>query len=162
MPVLFKDTGLDPKTGAMVTALFPLGGVAAVAVGWLMDRFEANLVVAAGFALTAVALWWIGQTADNLGLMMAAVFATGILMNASQSSLAALAASFYPTDGRATGVAWMMAVGRLGGIAGSFLVAELAVRKLGFSAIFATLAVPGLIAATALLVKRIASPKTAG
>ena len=52
-------------------------------------------------------------------------------MNTAQSSLPALAAGFYPTQGRATGVAWMLGLGRFGGIAGSFLVAELARRQYG-------------------------------
>ena len=159
MPVLFKDAGLDPKTATVVSALFPLGGVGAVAFGWLMDRFEANRVIAAGYALTAVSIWWIGQTAGNLGWLVVAVFVAGTLMNTAQSSLPALAAAFYPTAGRATGVAWMMAIGRFGGIAGSFMVAQLAALQWNFSQIFTALAVPGLIAMTALIVKQVASAK---
>ena len=59
---------------------------------------------------------------------MAVVFIAGTIMNTAQSSMPALAAGFYPTSGRATGVAWMLGIGRFGGIAGSFLVAELAAR----------------------------------
>jgi AAHS family 4-hydroxybenzoate transporter-like MFS transporter len=81
-------------------------------------------------------------------------------MNTAQSSMPALAAAFYPTQGRATGVAWMLGIGRFGGIAGSFLVAELARRQLGFEAIFTIVAVPGLIAAVAILVKQLAHPET--
>ena len=46
MPLLFKDAGLDPQNATLVSALFPLGGVGAVAFGWLMDRFNANRIVA--------------------------------------------------------------------------------------------------------------------
>jgi AAHS family 4-hydroxybenzoate transporter-like MFS transporter len=87
------------------------------------------------------------------------VLAAGTLMNTAQSSLPALAAGFYPTHGRATGVAWMMALGRFGGIAGSFLVAELSRRQMTFEGIFMVLAIPGLIAAAALAVKQIAHPE---
>ena len=41
------------STAALISALFPLGGLGAILSGWLMDRFNANLVVAACFALTA-------------------------------------------------------------------------------------------------------------
>ena len=85
----------------------------------------------------------------SLGLLMAAVFVAGTLMNTAQSSLPALAAGFYPTHGRATGVAWMLGLGRFGGIAGSFLVAELTRRQLPFAGIFTIVAIPGLIAAAA-------------
>ena len=49
---------------------------------------------------------------------------------------------------------------RFGGIAGSFLVAELAARQLGFSEIFMVVAAPAVIAAIALLVKQAAHPET--
>ncbi|MOA32826.1 4-hydroxybenzoate transporter PcaK [compost metagenome] len=83
-------------------------------------------------------------------------------MNTAQSSMPALAAAFYPTRGRATGVAWMLGIGRFGGIAGSFLVAELSARHLGFSEIFSVVAVAGLVATGALIVKEYFSPKPHG
>jgi MFS transporter, AAHS family, 4-hydroxybenzoate transporter len=82
------------------------------------------------------------------------VFVAGTLMNTAQSSLPSLAAAFYPTQGRATGVAWMMGIGRFGGIFGSFLVAELSRRQLDFAQIFTVIALPGVIASVALLVKQ--------
>lgn len=162
MPILFRDAGLDPKTGALVAALFPLGGVGAVFFGWLMDRFNATRIIAVGYALTAVSIWWIGQTAGNLGWLVVSVFLAGTIMNTAQSSMPALAAAFYPTRGRATGVAWMLGIGRFGGIAGSFLVAELSARHLGFSEIFSVVAVAGLVATGALIVKEYFSPKPHG
>jgi AAHS family 4-hydroxybenzoate transporter-like MFS transporter len=90
------------------------------------------------------------------------VFLGGAFMNTAQSSLPALAAAFYPTAGRATGVSWMLGFGRFGGIAGSLLVAELTRRQFSFSGIFAVVALPGLVAALALLVKRWARPAPSG
>lgn len=153
MPILFKDAGLDPKTATLVASLFPLGGIGTVLFGLLMDKVEPNRVIAIGFALTSVAVFAISQASGHLGWLVFVVFTAGALMNTSQSSLPALAASYYPTEGRATGVAWMMGVGRFGGIAGSFLVAELSRRELSFSEVFTVVAIPGLIAAAALVVK---------
>jgi AAHS family 4-hydroxybenzoate transporter-like MFS transporter len=138
----------------LVAALFPLGGIGAVVFGWLMDRYNGDRIVAVGFALTAIAIFAIGQAVGQLGLLVVVVLVAGTLMNTAQSSLPALAAGFYPTAGRATGVAWMLGIGRLGGIAGSFVVAQLAVMQLGFSSILSFLAVPGLLAAAFLLVKQ--------
>ncbi|MDY7548276.1 MFS transporter [Glaciimonas sp. CA11.2] len=160
MPLLLKDAGLTPKTAALVSALFPLGGVGAILCGWLMDRFNANRVIAVCYTLTAVCIYAIGQVAGNVGALMLVVFVGGTLMNTAQSSMPALAAAFYPTQGRATGVAWMLGLGRFGGIAGSFLVAELTRRQFGFSGIFTVLAFAGLIAAAALLVKQTAQGKS--
>jgi AAHS family 4-hydroxybenzoate transporter-like MFS transporter len=52
----------------------------------------------------------------------------------------------------------MMGIGRFGGIFGSFLVAELSRAELGLSEMFTVIAVPGLIAAAALLIKQISEP----
>jgi len=160
MPVLLKDAGVAPSTAALVSALFPLGGFGAILSGWLMDRFNANLIIAACFALTAAAVYAIGQSTGNIVLLMLVVLGAGTIMNTAQSSLPTLAAAFYPTNGRATGVAWMMGIGRFGGIAGSFLVAELSRRNLSFGQIFMIVAISGLVAAAALVIKQLAHPET--
>jgi len=159
MPILFRDAGLEQQHASLISALFPLGGVGAILFGWLMDKFNGNKIIAVGFVLTAFAIFAIGHAAGNLGLLVVVVFVAGTLMNTAQSSLPALAAGFYPTQGRATGVAWMLGLGRFGGIAGSFLVAELSRRQLAFTEIFTILAIPGLIAAAALMIKQFAHPE---
>jgi AAHS family 4-hydroxybenzoate transporter-like MFS transporter len=160
MPVLLKDAGVARSTAALVSALFALGGFGAILSGWLMDRFNANLTIAACFALTAAAVYAIGQSTGHIVLLMLVVLGAGTIMNTAQSSLPTLAAAFYPTDGRATGVSWMMGIGRFGGIAGSFLVAELSGRNRSFSQIFTIVATSGLVAATALVIKQFTHPET--
>ena len=155
MPLLFKDAGMDPKSATLISALFPLGGFGAILFGWMMDRWNPNRIIAVGFAFTAVAVWGIGQASGQVGVLVVLVLVAGTLMNTSQSSLPALAAAFYPTSGRATGVGWMLGIGRFGGIAGSFLIAELSARHLDFAGVFSVIAIPGLIAAAALLVKQL-------
>jgi AAHS family 4-hydroxybenzoate transporter-like MFS transporter len=161
MSVLLKEAGLSAQTAALVSALFPLGGAGAVLSGMLMDRFEGNRVVAACYALGAICVYAIGQAVGSLGWLALTVFAAGVLVNTAQSSMPALAAAFYPTSGRGTGVAWMLGVGRFGGIAGSFLVAELARRQFSLGALFAVVSAAGAVACLALLIKDMAGKKSA-
>jgi AAHS family 4-hydroxybenzoate transporter-like MFS transporter len=161
MPLLLKDAGFPPKTAALIAALFPLGGVGAVLFGWLMDRYHPNLVIAAGFAATALSVFAIGQVPRDVAWLGSVVFLAGIVMNTAQSSLPALAAAYYPTQGRATGVAWMLGIGRFGGIAGSFLVAELARRQLDFAGTFMVIALAGVVSTVALIVKHRAAATAA-
>jgi AAHS family 4-hydroxybenzoate transporter-like MFS transporter len=161
MPILFKDAGVEPRSATLIAALFPLGGCGAVLFGWLMDRFNGNKIIALGYLVTAALIWLIGQAAGNVGSLVVVVFLGGAFMNTAQSSLPALAAAFYPTAGRATGVSWMLGFGRFGGIAGSFLVAELSRRQFTFTEIFTVVTVPGVIAALALVVKQWAHPEPA-
>ncbi|QXZ11059.1 MFS transporter [Comamonas sp. Y33R10-2] len=154
MPVLFKEAGVPAGQAAVIAALFQLGGVGAIFVGLLMDRWNANLIIAVGYFLTSLGVAFIGQVlGGSVGSLVAAVFVAGLLMNAAQSSMQALAAEYYPTECRASGVSWMLGIGRFGGIAGSFLVAELARRHVELPMVFIVVAIPGVIAALALLVK---------
>ena len=163
MPVLFKEAGIPPGQAAIIAALFQLGGFGAIFFGLLMDRGNANLIIAGGYFLTCLAVMLIGQVlGSGVPALVAAVFVAGLLMNTSQSSMQALAAEFYPTAGRASGVSWMLGIGRFGGIAGSFLVAELSSRHIALSSVFLIVGIPGLIAALALLVKnQVAGPSQA-
>ena len=158
MPVLLKEAGLSAQRATLVSTLFPLGGIGAVFCGMLMDRFNPPRVVAVGYALTAISVCCIGQAVASAGLLMAVVFAAGVLLNTAQASMPALAAGFYPTQGRATGVAWMVGISRFGGIAGSFLIAELTRQQFSFGGIFAVLAIAGGVASLALLVSQTARP----
>ena len=159
MPILFKDAGIAPRTATLISALFPLGGVGAILFGWFMDRYNGNWIIAIGYGLTAIFIYAIGQSVGTIAMLMAIVFIAGTLMNTAQSSMPALAASFYPTQGRATGVAWMLGIGRFGGIAGSYLVAELSRRQLTFAEIFMVVAIPGGVAAVALVIKQLVHPE---
>jgi AAHS family 4-hydroxybenzoate transporter-like MFS transporter len=156
LPLLLKDTGLSAQSATLISALFPLGGIGAIFAGWLMDRYNATLIVALTYFLTALAVYLIGQTTG--AMLILAVFVAGVIMNTAQTSLPAIAAAFYPTRGRASGVSWMLGMGRFGGIAGSFLVAELARRQLALPDIFLVVATPALLAAAALVVKQFVHP----
>ncbi len=155
MPTLMKDAGFSLQRASFLTALFPLGGgIGTIAAGWFMDRFNPNKVIAITYALTGVLIYAVGQVASRdqvvLGVL---IFLAGTAMNGAQSSMPSLAAAFYPTQGRATGVAWMLGIGRFGGITGALLGAELLRLHLGFDVIFTLLAIPAFAATAALVVK---------
>jgi AAHS family 4-hydroxybenzoate transporter-like MFS transporter len=118
-----------------------------------MDKFNPNKVVAVGWLLTGVFVCLVGFSTSSLVLMGVMVFIAGSIMNGAQSSMPALAAGFYPTQGRATGVAWMLGIGRFGGILGAFSGVFLMQAQLSFETIFMLLAIPALLSATALMVK---------
>lgn len=158
MPTLMKDAGFTLQRASLLTALFPLGGgIGTIVAGWFMDRFNPNKVIAITYALTGVLIYTVGHGASGdqlvLGLL---IFLAGTAMNGAQSSMPTLAASYYPTQGRATGVAWMLGIGRFGGITGALLGAELLRLHLGFDMIFTLLALPAFVAAAALVVKQTA------
>jgi AAHS family 4-hydroxybenzoate transporter-like MFS transporter len=154
MPLILKDAGFSVERAALVSALFTLGGgVGALFSGWMMGKFNSNKVVAAIYVLSGILIFAVGQNTSSAFWLGILIFIMGTAMNGAQSSMPTLAAEFYPTQGRATGVAWMMAIGRLGGISGALIGAELMRRQLGFDQIFTLLAFPAFLAAGALLIK---------
>jgi AAHS family 4-hydroxybenzoate transporter-like MFS transporter len=160
LPLLIRETGATLSQASIITALFPLGGgIGVLILGALMDKINPNKVVAVGYLLTGVFVCLVGFSTDNLVLMGVMVFIAGTIMNGAQSSMPALAAGFYPTQGRATGVAWMLGLGRFGGILGAFSGAFLMQAELSFKSIFALLAIPALLSAIALMIKYAASKR---
>ena len=72
-------------------------------------------------------------------------------MSGAQTGMNAFAPSCYPTAVRATGVSWMLGIGRFGSISGSFLGGMLLTMGWGFSSVISILAIPATIAAIAIV-----------
>ncbi|PZU00993.1 MAG: hypothetical protein DI624_01670 [Brevundimonas sp.] len=82
--------------------------------------------------------------------MATGILVLGFLLSGAQATLPAIAAKFYPTEGRATGVAWVLGIGRFGGIAGALAGGTLLQLGWSFATILAALAIPAVLAALAI------------
>ncbi|MGF6918293.1 MFS transporter [Paraburkholderia sp. 40] len=169
LPTLMKDAGLSVTTAANVTAMFQIGGtIGAILVGWLMDKARPAPVISAAYiggALCVLGLGYIGALSSSLALL---VFAAGFCMSGAQTGLNAFAPGRYPTVARATGVSWMLGMGRFGSIFGSAIGGALLGFGWQFGAILAMLAIPATLAAIAILMsqrvggaERVAQPNIA-
>ncbi|MGA8863179.1 MAG: aromatic acid/H+ symport family MFS transporter [Gallionella sp.] len=162
LPLLFREAGFSIERSASVSALFTLGsGVGAILSGWMMGKFNANKVVAITYVLTGVLIYMVGQSLGSAFWLVPLIFIMGLAMNGAQTSMPSLAANYYPTSGRVTGVAWMMGIGRFGGISGALIGAEMMRHKLGFTDILSLSALPAFLAAGALIIMNMGkSPHT--
>ncbi|WXL27112.1 MFS transporter [Ectopseudomonas mendocina] len=124
--------------------------VFAIALGALMDRYDPWRVLALAYLCGALAMWGVAQLHDQFVLLIFCVAALGMCISGSQVGANVLAASFYPTSGRATGVAWAQGVGRIGAISGTLLGGQMISVGFGFTAIFLLLAIPALLACAAV------------
>lgn len=152
LPTLIKDAGLSVTVAANVTAMFQIGGtIGAVIVGWLMDKTRPAPVISAAYVgggLCVLAVASVGALSSSLTML---VFAAGFCMSGAQTGLNAFAPGRYPTQARAAGVSWMLGMGRFGSIFGSAIGGALLGLGWGFESILATLAVPAVLAAIAIL-----------
>jgi MFS transporter, AAHS family, 4-hydroxybenzoate transporter len=156
LPTLMKDAGLTIETAANVTAMFQIGGtIGAIIVGWAMDRARPAFVIGAAYlcgGACILALSLLSVLSSALALL---VFSAGFCMSGAQTGLNAYAPGCYPTVARATGVSWMLGVGRFGSILGSAVGGALLGLGWGFSAILSMLAVPAVCAAVAILLTQL-------
>jgi AAHS family 4-hydroxybenzoate transporter-like MFS transporter len=153
LPTLMNKVGFSISTSALVTSCFQLGGTGgALLVSWAMDRLKRpHMVMAVTYLLGGAMTFLVGRASGNTALLAAAVLGAGFFMSGAQTPLAALGAAFSPTQVRATGVSWMMGIGRFGGILGAAIGGTL--LPLGFPTIFTLLAIPAVVACLAMALK---------
>jgi AAHS family 4-hydroxybenzoate transporter-like MFS transporter len=157
LPTLIKDAGYPIEKAASITAMFQIGGtVGAILVGFAMDRLDRNAVIALAYLLGGIFIFALGAGTLSSDWLPLLVTTAGFFMSGAQTGLNALAPTYYPTRARATGVSWMLGIGRCGGILGSLVGGVLLSMGFQFSMVFSILAVPALLAATAIILNRIA------
>ena len=149
LPAMLTAQGLDLATASSGLALYNLGGVLGVLL-WavLMTTLGSRgplLSGALACAASALALLLVPiQAQGERTLLISGLFVNGLLANAVQTSMYALAAHVYPTSVRATGVAYSAGVGRVGGILSSLFGA--AIIQSGASTYWYALAIAMMIA----------------
>ncbi|MFK0310831.1 MFS transporter [Pseudomonas sp. NPDC090233] len=154
LPLLVRDSGLSLSQAALISALFQVGGtLGAVCLGAAMDRFDAHRVLVLALLGGAGCLLAIGQCHDDYVLLGLSVAGMGFCISGSQVGANALAAAYYPTSARATGVGWAHGVGRIGAVCGTFGGAALLGVGLSFEVLFAVLMLPAVLAAAAIYFK---------
>ena len=154
LPTLMQITGLTMRQAATMTALLSLGaGVGPLLLGVLMDRINPYVVVASGFFLAGVFVWGLGLVIGNAAALPWLVFVTGVFLSGAITSMPVLAAASYPTQARASGVAWMLGIGRIGGIVGAAAGGPLLSAGLSVTVILGLLTIPAFIATICLLAK---------
>lgn len=158
LPTLIKDAGFPIERAASITAMFQIGGtVGAILVGFAMDRFDRNRVIAFAYLMGGVFIFALGAGTLNSSWLPVLVTISGFFMSGAQTGLNALAPTCYPTRARATGVSWMLGMGRCGGILGSLMGGVLLSMGFQFSVVFSILAVPAVLAAVAIVMNRFAA-----
>ena len=153
MPTLITRSGLSLSGASRLTAAFQLGGtVGAITLGWLMDRFPPHRVVGFAYLAAAGCVALMGATAGTPLLMAVAVFGAGVGVSGGQTGVNALAAAYYPTACRTTGVSWGLGIGRGGSIVGSLIGGVMLAQGWALGTVYGLVAIPVVIAGLAILI----------
>ena len=153
LPTVLHDAGLSISASVVETALFQGGGVVAgLTLGLVIDRAGFLKVLAPVYIGAGLAIAAIGFVGTSLGAIMLVSFLSGAFVIGGQNSMNVLAAVFYPTYIRSTGVGWALGIGRLGSIVGPIVGGVLLQMQWDRTSLFVVAAVPAFVAAVSALV----------
>lgn len=151
LPTLFRGAGASLQQASFATALYLAGNtLGALLLGYAMDRLNPHRVLAVAFIAASVGLCIVGRTA-SWALLAPALLVTGTGTGGSMTGINILSAGFYPTASRATGVAWTLALGRIGSVVGSVAGGVMLSAGWRLPMLFGSMAVPVLAAAASLV-----------
>jgi AAHS family 4-hydroxybenzoate transporter-like MFS transporter len=150
LPTVFHNAGITLSLSVIATAVFQGGGViASLALGSFVDRFGPYRVLSITYLLGAVCVALLGYSHSVIAIMICTFFAgAGIL--GGQTGANALAASFYPTYIRSTGVGWALGIGRIGSIVGPVFGGIMLSLHWPLTTVFMAAAIPSLVGSGAI------------
>lgn len=151
LPTVLNDLGASVSQAAVIGSMLQVGGVVGTfALGSVIDRFSFRALALVYF-IAVFAVGAIGQFEHSVVFVTTAIFAAGFCMVGGQIAANALAATFYPTSIRATGVGWALGIGRIGSIVGPLVGGALLAAKWSTGSVFMAAATAALCAALAAL-----------
>jgi len=149
LPTVLNDLGASVSSAALIGSMLQVGGVVGTfALGSIIDRFSFRALALVYF-VAVFAVGAIGQLGHSVALVTAAIFAAGFCIVGGQIAANALAAGFYPTSVRATGVGWALGIGRVGSIIGPLVGGALLTAKWSTGSVFMAAATAAMCAALA-------------
>ncbi|MGU7782028.1 MFS transporter [Burkholderia sp. PU8-34] len=150
LPTLVHRSGMPLAIASKVAVMYQVGGtIGALVIGRLMDKARPTVVLAVAYACGAVFLVATGIATGTL--LAAAVTGVGFCISGSQIGANAYAARYYPTASRVTGISWALGIGRLGSVVGALVGGALLAADIGFTVLFAIVAVPAAVASLSIL-----------
>jgi AAHS family 4-hydroxybenzoate transporter-like MFS transporter len=151
LPTVLNDLGASVSEAVVIGSMLQVGGVVGTfALGTVIDRFSFRALALVYFG-AVFAVGAIGQLGHSAVLVSIAIFAAGFCVVGGQIAANALAAGFYPTSVRATGVGWALGIGRVGSIIGPLVGGVLLAQKWSAAAVFMAAASAALCACLAAL-----------
>jgi AAHS family 4-hydroxybenzoate transporter-like MFS transporter len=150
LPTVFANAGMSQTNRIWVGTTLQAGGVVGtLLLGWLISRFGYVRTLTISFGIGCLAVALIGQM-SQLALLFGVVFLAGLTIVGGQGGLNALAAAFYPTDLRSTGIGSALGVGRFGAIVGQPIAGALVGRGWQPAQLLLAAALPALVTSAAL------------
>jgi AAHS family 4-hydroxybenzoate transporter-like MFS transporter len=152
LPALLRQVHMPISAGVAAATIFGVGSiVGSLAQGPMTNRWGSYALLLSEFGACVLLSASLSLVATSLPLVIMVAFVLGFTVTGIQVGLNSLAASFYPTSIRSTGVGWALGIGRIGSVTGPVLGGIL--LKIGWTPqqILLATAVPAFCAGLAIM-----------
>lgn len=153
LPSVLQQAGMPIERAIIATVILNAGGiVGGLTLGRLVDSRQPFGILTFAYAAAAALVASIGIAATSpVPVLMLTIFATGFFVIGSQYCMNALAANYYPTALRSTGVGWALGIGRIGSIIGPVVGGAMIAMGWHTGQLFTATAIPALLASVAVV-----------
>ena len=152
LPTVIRDSGYSISIGVLAGTSVQAGGaLGTLLIAWIFRRIGFIPILTVCFAVEAAGLALIGEPSLSLPMLFVVTFLTGWGIFGGQPTLNALAATYYPTDLRSTGIGAALGVGRVGALVGPTVAAVMMSQQWSRQALFHAAAVPAVVATISVL-----------
>jgi MFS transporter, AAHS family, 4-hydroxybenzoate transporter len=157
---LATSAGLTEENGIYAGAFYNIGAFFGTAgMGLLTLKFRPTVVGPCLLVLAGVAMLIFGNTTMSVSGALAMAFIIGMTLQGGYNSMWPIAAGAFSSENRATGIGWVMGIGRGGAVVGPILAGYLLSANVSLGSILAIYCLPLMIcAACAYLVGRVRAP----
>ncbi|MEO9300784.1 MULTISPECIES: MFS transporter [Acinetobacter] len=150
LPKLMNVGGYSLGSSITFLVTLNIGAILGTLIfGVLADKLGAKKTLIFGYLLASLSISCLGFHPPSIVLTALLIIAGGATVG-SMSVIHTLAADFYPTNIRSTGVSFSAAMGRFGAISGPLFGGFLLAINLPFEQNFMVFAIPGVIGAIAI------------
>jgi MFS transporter, AAHS family, 4-hydroxybenzoate transporter len=155
LPTVVKDAGYSQSIAVLVGTAVQVGGsIGGITNGWIIDKLSFRQVLVTLFGVATLAIATLGQPSLPLTMLFIAAFVAGWCIPGGQPGVNSLAAVYYPTYLRSTGIGSSLGFGRIGAILGPVIAGILIQRQWAPRELFYAASVPAFISFLAAVAMR--------
>jgi len=152
VPTVVRTAGYSTFIAVMVGTTTQIGGtIGSFGNSWFIGKFGFVRALSGSFLVACLSIAMIGQPYLSLVALFAVVFVAGWGIIGGQPGVNALAAVYYPTNLRSTGIGWSLGIGRIGAIVGPYIGGELLRMQWMPRDVFLAAALPALVSSVVVL-----------
>ena len=151
LPTIAGQLGYSAQTSVLIGTTLQVGGTLGTFwLTWFIGKWGFVPVLTTCFLVASASIAAIGQPGLALWVLVTTVFVAGSCVVGGQPTVNSMAAVYYPTYLRSTGIGWSLGIGRAGAILGPWLVGRFVAANWSVQDILYSAAIPALVSALAM------------